>query len=203
MRLGIGCAVLVLVMIVPFNAGATPITYGIAGVFGVTVHPLLPPGTPYTALLTFDPMTFVTSSDPFGGIRYSSGSLAFSTGTVSLSGPISITIDSADDAIRIDQIGFLTGTFSAGLRINLVGAGLTSDAFPDPFPSLADFDVVRQFIINTQSSNIASITSFQPVPEPASIGLLSLGVGLLAASRRWTRRKRTSGIAQEVSGQHT
>jgi len=192
-RLGIGCAVLVLVMMIPFKAEAAPITFGMAGVFDVTFEPLLPAGTPYTASLTFDPATFVTSSDPFGGIRYSSGSFALSTGTVSLSGPVSISIDSADDAIRIDHILAITGTFAAGLRINLVGAGLTSDSFPDPFPSFADFDVVRQLIINRQSlPNVASITSFQPVPEPASIALLGWGVGALAASRCWARRKRTS-----------
>jgi hypothetical protein len=110
------------------------VTYVVQGAIAFSTEPLLPVGTAYDARLTFDPSTFVTSADPFGGVRYSAGTFSFRTASVVLSGAVSITIESADNAIRIDNVGVLTGTFAAGLRMNLLGAGLTSDAFPDPFP---------------------------------------------------------------------
>ena len=186
-RRSVGCVLLTLaVLAVPSATHAAPITYGLAGVFSFSTEPLLPVGTTYSASLTFDPLTFVTSGDPFGGTRYSSGTFEFATALVALSGPVSITIDSADDWIRVDSVS-LMGTFPAGVRLNLIGAGLTSDSFPDPFPTLADFDFA-QIVINRTSSTTGSITTFQPVPEPASLGFVSLGAAALAAIRGRKRR---------------
>lgn len=153
-------AVIALVAL-PFGVQAQSVTYVVQGAIEVSTEPLLPVGAAYDARLTFDPSTLTTSADPFGGVRYSAGTFSFETGTVVLSGAVSITIDSADDSIRIDNVGVLTGTFAAGVRINLLGAGLTSDAFPDPFPIDSDFSS-RQIVINRSSSTTGSVTVFRP-----------------------------------------
>jgi hypothetical protein len=150
---------------VPTTA-VTEITYAIAGVFDRSSEALLPVGTPYTATLTFDPSTLVASPAPLGGVRYRPASFSFSAGIVVLSGPVTIDIDSARDWIRIDSdVGGLQGTFPAGMRMNLTGSGLTSDDFPDPFPTLSDFTLVRQLVINNSNgTHTASVTLFEPAP---------------------------------------
>ena len=130
-----------------------------------STEPLLPNGTPYTATLTFDPSTLVSSADPIGGTRYSSGSLSFRAGSVVLSWTVSISIDTTRallHVIRVDGLGSV-GTFNANLRINLILAELlTSEAFPVPFPTLPDFSFT-QFLINTSTTHSATITLFEPV----------------------------------------
>lgn len=146
------------------GAHAAPTTYAIQGEFQYSDNPLLPVGAAYAATLTFDPATLVASVDPIGGTSYSYGTLSFTAPGVVLGGQVLIAIDSARDWIRIDQ-GFagLNGTFQAGLRMNLVGAGLTSDDFPSPFPSRADLTFAQLIISVPSGLSTASVTLLEPL----------------------------------------
>jgi len=145
-----------------------PTIYRLGGTILRSVVPSMPSGTPYSATLTFDPTEPITSPDPFGGVRYSFSSAAFlfEASTVRLNSTnIAISIDNGvnTDAIRINGDS-LTGSFPAILRINLVdvsGSVLSSNAFPDPFPTRTDFSST-QLLINTSVSNIASLDIFEP-----------------------------------------
>lgn len=147
---------------------STLITYKLEGVIEKSIEPSLIVGEPYSATLSFDTANLSTSPAPLGGVSYSSASFSFTSGAASLSGDsISIEVENntpADnDVIRIS--GTLRGSFSSNLRINLINFDKTlfdSNTFPDPFPILEDFDS-SQLLINTTTTNFASIEVFEPV----------------------------------------
>ena len=172
-------------------AQAAMVTYRLEGVIQQSVVPVLIEGASYSATLLFDPSQLTSSPDPLGGLSYSFASFSFTSGATSLSGQgISIAIENDDivtgkDVVRIG--GGLTGSFAANLRINLLnndGTLFNSNAFPDPFPTLADFDF-GQLLINTSTTNFASLDVFAPVPLPAALYLFgSALLGLVAVKRK-------------------
>ena len=173
-------------------ACAVMVTYKAEGVIEESIVPSLVVGSSYSAMLSFDPVILTSSPDPLGGISYSFASFSFTSGSVNLGGNnISIAIDDngttlGADAVRID--GALSGSFIANLRINLVkndGSLFSSNSFPDPFPTLSDFDF-GQLLINTSTTNFASLDVFEPiVPIPAAAYLFSSGLlGLIGIARR-------------------
>lgn len=179
--------------VVSLHANAALITYRLEGVIQDSVEPLLVVGASYSAVLLFDPSVLASSPDSNGGLSYSPASFSFTSGDASLSGnSMSIAIDNSDagagsDVVRVD--GALTGSFTSNLRINLVnhdGTLFSSNAFPDPFPTLADFDS-GQLLINTNTTNFASLDVFEPVPIPGAVWLFgSALIGLVGLARRRT-----------------
>ena len=143
------------------------ITYVAEGVLSTSPHPSVPAGSAYVFLLTFDPPTLTSSPDPFGGLQYgfASGSLTIAGATLS-GNNLTISIDDRTgepDRMRIDGIG-LSGDFSANVRFNFVGpeTRFSSNDFPIPFPTLVDFPIVPQIVLNTSTTNTGSVTVFQP-----------------------------------------
>jgi hypothetical protein len=149
------------ILLLAGNPGAAPATYALQGVFDSSEIPQLPVGTAYTATLTFDPETMVPSLQPAGGMRYSFGTVSFSAPGVILSGQVTFSVDSARGFIQIDHASGLNGTFLAGIRINLIVPGLTSDNFPDPFPTLADL-TLGQLVLQANGQATATVTLLEP-----------------------------------------
>ncbi|MEA3410049.1 MAG: hypothetical protein U9R74_00730 [Pseudomonadota bacterium] len=155
---------------------ATIVNYKLEGVIERSVVSTLQVGASYSATLSFDPANLVSSPGSWGGLRYLPARFAFRSGAANLKGDnISITIDNdtsaGNDVVRID--GRLRGSFQANLRVNLVNHDNTlfdSNAFPDPFPTLADFDF-GQLLINTSTTNHASLDVFEPATHANEIYL--------------------------------
>jgi len=135
-------------------------------------------GTPFSStLLSSTPQSFSVLGTPLV-VNASYGAADFNPGEVSVAGvpiasaanvPINFSIPSITATIGTSSIAFTSFTLNS---LNGVNFGETDD-----------LTVLAQ--INIDPTNLTP-TNLTPIPEPSTALLMSLGLGLLAASRRRT-----------------
>lgn len=154
-----------------FDSNCVPIvsitTYIAKGEISTSPHPSVPAGSSYEFVLAFNPQNLTSAPDPFGGLKYglAEGSLRINA-VILTTDNVTISIDNRTgqpDVVRIDAID-LTGPFTANVRFNFAGSStlFSSNDFPSPFPTLADFPVIHQIVVNTATTNTGTVTVFGP-----------------------------------------